>query len=173
MTIDTAVLLQHLQSFDWTAAAIGAAAARSVEAAIVQTVKRAPALAIGLLRKRIQALAAAGKIDAPTMKLLRAYAKATFDWVDEELPDEPGPEKMQAALDHLAGVPYVGVIVRADRAGVQQILQAAYDAINQEAKAGAAALGGPSDASTPAKDAPALPPAPPPAPAAGGGSPQA
>jgi len=140
MTIDIASVLQHLQTIDLSSAAIGAVAARALEAAAVKFVKTAPGVAIGILKKRLHALAATGKIDAPTIKLLKAYAQATFDWVDEALPDAPGPEKMAAALDRLALVPYLGIIVRADRAGVQQILQAAYDAINQEAKDQAAAL---------------------------------
>lgn len=159
MTIDFNALLEQLKHVDLTSAAIGAAVARTAEAAIIRAIKPLPGLAVGALRKRVQALAAAGKIDAPTLKLLKAYARATFEWVDEELPDSPGPEKMAAAIDRLAAVPYLGVLVRADRAGVEQILQAAYDAIDQEAKAGAAELGGPDDKKTP-PPAPAAPQAP-------------
>lgn len=140
MTIDTAALMQHLQNIDLTSAAIGATVARALEAAAVKVVKTLPGLVVGALKKRILALAAAGEIDAPTMKLLKSYARATFDWVDEELPDSPGAEKMGAALDRLAAVPYLGLVVRADRAGAKQVLQAAYDAIDQEAKAQATAL---------------------------------
>lgn len=142
MTIDTAAILQQLQHVDLTSAAIGAVVARTLEAAIIKAIRPLPGIAVGILRKRVLALAAAGKIDAPTLKLLTAYAKATFEWVDAELPDAPGPDKMGAALDRLAAVPYLGMLVRADRAGAEAILQAAYDAIDQEAKAQAAALGG-------------------------------
>lgn len=145
MTIDLGALAQHLQHIDLTSAALGAAAARTLEAAIVQAVRRLPRLAITMLKARVQRQVAAGKIDAPTLTLLKAYARATFDWVDAELPDKPGAEKMAAALDRLAAVPYIGLVVRADRAGVQAVLQAAYDAIDQEAKAQAAALGGGTD----------------------------
>lgn len=158
MTIDTGALLQSLQGIDLTSAAIGAALARGVEAAVKAAVTRVPGLVVGLLKARVQRLAAAGKIDGPTMKLLKAYAQATFDWVDEELPDEPGPAKMQAALDRLAAVPYVGLVVRANRAGVQEVLQAAYNAIDQEAKAQKAALqGGQPDGKATPTAAPAAP----------------
>lgn len=140
MTIDIAAILAQLQNIDLTSAAIGAVAARAAEAAIIKAIKPLPAMAVGLLKKRVLALHAAGKLDEPTMKLLKAYAKATFDWVDAELPDSPGPEKMDAALDRLAALPYLGVLVRANREGVRQVLQAAYDSIDAEAKAGAAAL---------------------------------
>lgn len=156
MTIDIAAIMQHLQHVDLTSAAIGAAVARTAEAAIIKAIKPLPGLVVGMLRKRVQALAAAGKIDGPTLKLLKSYARATFEWVDEELPDSAGAEKMAAAIDRLAAVPYFGVLVRADRAGVEQILQAAYDAIDQEAKAGAAELGGPDATKTP-PPAPAAP----------------
>lgn len=165
MTIDTAALLQHLQNVDLTSAAIGAAVARTLEAAAVQTVKRLPGMIVSTLKKRVQALAAAGKIDAPTMKLLKAYARATFEWVDEQLPDSPGPEKMDAALAQLAAVPYLGLIVRADRNGAREVLQAAYNAIDAEAKAEKAALGDAPDAAKasatpPAAAAPAAQPQP-------------
>lgn len=140
MTIDFNAILQQLQHVDLTSAAIGAVAARAAEAAIIKAIKPLPAMAVGLLKKRVLALRAAGKLDEPTMKLLKAYAKATFDWVDAELPDSPGPEKMDAALDKLSALPYLGVIVRADREGIRQVMQAAYDAIDAEAKAQAAAL---------------------------------
>lgn len=163
MTIDIPSVLEHLKHVDLTSAAIGATVARSLEAAAVQAVRRLPALAIGFLKARVQKQIAAGKIDAPTVKLLKAYAAATFDWVDEELPDAPGDAKMLAAIDRLAAVPYLGLIVRADRAGVQQVLQAAYDAINAEAKAAAATLGGAARAEatptpSPAAGAAATPP---------------
>ncbi len=55
---------------------------------------------------------------------------------------------MAAVLDRLAGLPYAGVLVRADRAGVQAILQAAYDAIDTEAKTEVDTLGGKTDVET-------------------------
>lgn len=151
--MDILIAGQHL---DLTSLLSGAVVARTIEAALVGVVKQGPGLVVSLVRRRVQALAVAGKIDATTMKLLTAYGEATFDWVDAELPDAAGPEKMAAALDRLAAVPYLGVLVRADRAGAQQVLQAAYDAIKAEAKAD-----GSKAAAAPAPAAPAA--APPPA----------
>lgn len=147
---------QHL---DLKSLGIGAVAVRSLEEALVQAVKRLPGLAVALLKKRVLALATNGKINAPTMSLLKVYASATFDWVDAELPNAAGDAKMDAALDRLAALPYIGVLVRADRAGAKEILQAAYDAVDEEAKAEAAAL----KANAPAPEAPTVvpPPAPP------------
>jgi hypothetical protein len=54
---------------------------------------------------------------------------------------------MAAVLDRLAAIPYLGALVRADRPGVQAVLQAAYDAVKAEAKA-----------RVPAPMAPRLPP---------------
>jgi hypothetical protein len=129
--MDIAISGHHL---DPISLAIGAGAARTAEAALVRAVRPLPRLAVGLLRKRVLDLAAAGRLDSATLGLLKSYARATFAWVDQELPDSPGPAKMAAALDRLAAIPYLGAVVRADRAGAQEFLQAAYDAVKQEAK---------------------------------------
>lgn len=150
---------QHL---DLKSLGIGAVAVRSLEEALVQAVKRLPGLAVALLKKRVLALATNGKINAPTMSLLKVYASATFDWVDAELPNAAGSAKMDAALDRLSALPYVGVLVRADRAGAKEILQAAYESVDEEAQAEAAALKMAAPAPAPAI-APAVPVVPPPA----------
>ena len=133
--MDFSNLLENLKQLDLPTLLVAVGLARVIEAALIRTIRPFPGLVVRRIKNRIHALAAAGKIDAPTMRLLRSYGQATFAWADEELPDNPGPEKMKAVIDRLCGVPYVGIIVRADRAGVQQVLQAAYDAINDEAKA--------------------------------------
>ncbi len=135
--MDIAIAGQH---FDASSLAVGAVIARTAEAAAIRAIKPIPKLLVGRLKAKVQALAAAGKIDAPTLGLLKSYGRATFDWVDKELPDAGGAEKMAAALDRLAAVPYLGALVRADRAGAQEVLQAAYDAVNAEAKAQAEAM---------------------------------
>lgn len=158
MTINLAPVLQQLQGVDLTSAAIGAAVWRTGEAALVAAAKRGPALLLGLLRYQVQRLVAAGKIDAATLRMLKACAAAIFRWVDEEMPDAPGPEKMQAAVARAAGIPYLGALVRADRAAAQAILQALYDAVNQAAQTEAATLGGSAHATTPPPSpAPAAP----------------
>lgn len=174
MTIDFGAILEQLKHVDLTSAAVGAVVARAAEAAIIKAIKPLPGKLVGALKKRVLALHAAGKLDEPTMKLLRRIAGAVFDWVDEQLPDSPGPEKMDAALDRLAAVPYLGVAIRADRAGAREVLQAAYDAIDAEAKAQAAALKeGATDAQAPhppSSGSPAGAPAPAPTPAPPGGA---
>lgn len=137
--IDLSFVTSHLPHLDPVSLLVGALGSHVIVAAAVKAVRPIPALIVGKLKARVQALASSGKIDAPTMKLLRSYARATFVFIDEEMPDRPGPEKMAAALDRLAAVPYLGVLVRADRAGAQEILQAAYDSVKAEAKAEGAA----------------------------------
>lgn len=158
--MDMTSVSAHLQHLDPTSLAVGAVVARTIEAALIRAIKPLPALAVGLLKRRVQSLVASGKVDAPTVKLLKSYAKATFDWVDEVLPDSPGPDKMDAALDRLAAIPYLGVLVRADRDGARQVLQAAYDAVDAEAKAQAAALGAAYVPTTPKTEASPAPPPP-------------
>lgn len=158
--MDLTSVSAHLQNLDPTSLAVGAVVARTIEAALIRAIKPLPAMAVGLLKRRFQSLVASGKVDAPTVKLLKSYAQATFDWVDEVLPDSPGPDKMDAALDRLAAIPYLGVLVRADREGARQVLQAAYDAVDAEAKAQAAELGAAHGPTTPKTEAsPAPPPA--------------
>ena len=151
--MDFSSLFENLKQLDLPTLLVAVGLARVIEAAAIRIIKPLPGLVVRRIKNRINALAAAGKIDAPTMRLLKAYAKATFVWADEELPDNPGPEKMAAVIDRLSGVPYVGMIVRADRAGAQAVLQAAYDAINDEAKAQTEKLKAEKDAKeTPPKD---------------------
>ncbi|MES2155447.1 MAG: hypothetical protein V4510_09965 [bacterium] len=161
--MDLQALVAQAQHLDPASLLAGAVGARTLEAAAVRAIRPLPRLAVGVLKARIQALQAAGKIDAPTMRLLAAYGRATFAWADQELPDKPGPEKMAAVLDRLAAVPYLGLLIRADRAGAQEVLQAAYDAVKDEAKteAGDGPGGQPDGPKTP------------PAPAPGSGAPPA
>lgn len=140
MTLDTSIIVEQLKQLDIKSLMTGAVVARTIEAAVVKTVKTVPIVIIAILRSRAQALIASGKIDEPTKRLLKAYARATFVWADEELPDDPTPEQLAAIVDKLARVPILGAIVRADREGAQKILQAGHAALNQEAKAEAAAL---------------------------------
>lgn len=166
--MDTAVITDQLKQLDIKSLLTGAVVARTIEAALVKTVKTIPALAVGLVKRHVQALVASGKINAPTLRLLKSYARVTFEWVDAELPDKAGPEKMAGALDRLAAMPYVGLLVRADRAGAQAVLQAAYDALDTEAKTEVAALGGQPDGpkTSPAPSPATQPAAAPPPPAA-------
>ncbi len=62
--VNAADLIQRAQHLDLTSAAIGAAVARTAEAAIIRAIKPLPAVVVGFLKKRIRALAAAGQIDA-------------------------------------------------------------------------------------------------------------
>lgn len=155
--MDIAIAGQHL---DLTSLAVGAVAARAIEATIVRAIKPLPRLAVAFLKNRVKA-ATLGKIDAPTMRLLACYGRATFAWADAEMPDKPGAEKMAAVLEKLSAVPYLGVAIRADRAGAEEILQAAYDAIKSEAREEA---GGPNDAPTIAPQSGGAAPTPAPSP---------
>jgi hypothetical protein len=140
-------ILAHLQHPDLPSLLLGALGVKALEAAAARALTPLPALAVRRLRARVEQLAASGKIDAPTLRLLKRLGKAVFSWADEELPDKPGPEKMAAVLDRLAAIPYLGALVRADRPGVQAVLQAAYDAVKAEAKAeGTGADGAPAPA---------------------------
>lgn len=145
MDIDFNAILGQLKHVDLTSAAIGAVIARSAEAAIIKAIKPLPAMLVRRIKEKVKALAAAGQIDDATLRLIKAVAAACFKWADDELPDKPGPEKMDALLDKISRTPYAGVLVRADREGVKAILQAAYESIDQEAKAEAAALEGEGD----------------------------
>jgi hypothetical protein len=164
----------NLPHIDTTSLITGILGGKTIELIVIQAIKPFPKMIVGRLKNRVKALAAAGKIDAPTLRLLSGYGRATFAWADAEMPDKPGPEKMAAALDKLAAVPYLGWAIRADRAGAEEILQAAYDAIKSEAKEEAGdAPGGQPDAPTitPQAGSPAPTPAPSPAPNEGGAPP--
>lgn len=138
-----APFLASLSHLDPTSLLVGAVGARSIEAAVVRAVRPLPKLLVARLQAYVLGLRAAGKIDAPTLRLLAAYGRATFAWADAELPDQPGPAKMAGVLDRLAAAPGVGFLVRADRAGAEEILQACYDAVKGEVKEEAAGGGDP------------------------------
>ena len=147
-------------NFDLISMLIGFGGFRMLEAAAKKAMKPLPRLAVSYLKARVQKAAAAGKLDAATLSLLKAYARATFEWVDEELPLAAGPAKMEAALDSLAAVPYLGAFIRADRAGAKELLQAAYDAIDAEAVEETAELAPKPKTDPPAATAPAAASAP-------------
>lgn len=151
--MDLATASAQIPHVDMFSLLLGAIGGPAIVACAIKAITPIPKMLANKLKDRVKALAAAGKIDAPTMRLLKALGAAAFSWIDEELPDEVGADKMAALLDRLALVPYLGILVRIDRPGVQEVLQAAYNAINGEAKAEAKELGG-----TP--DAPKIPPTP-------------
>lgn len=128
----------HIPHFDPTSLLVGAVGSHAIVAGAVRFIAPIPAKAVGMMKDRVNALYAAGAIDAPTFRLLKAVARAAFQWADDEMPDAPGAEKMSAVLDHIAAVPYLGLIVRVDRSGAQEVLQAAYDSIKKEVKTEAA-----------------------------------
>ncbi len=128
-------LVQHLQKLDPASLLAGAIGSHLIVAGAKRAIAPLPAKAVGWLKDRVRAARAAGKIDDATMRLLKHEAQGAFAWADEEMPDVPGAAKMAAILDRLAAVPYLGTLVRVDRAGAQEILQAAYDAVKAEAKA--------------------------------------
>lgn len=136
---DFTSFLSHLQHLDPISAIVGAIAAPIIVGAIIKAIKPIPALLAGRVKAAISKAAANGKIDEPTQRLFGKLWRAAFEWADEELPDEIGPEKMEAILDKAATLPYIGGLVRYDRAGARQILQAEFEAMKAEAKAEGAA----------------------------------
>lgn len=141
-----------------TAAALAGAYLRPK---IETAAKALPVMIVSMAESKVAAAAAAGKIDPPTVRLLKALARAAFAWADEEMPQEVGPAKMEKLLDRLAALPLVGVLVRVDRDGCRQMLQTEFAAMRaevaQEAKGEAAA---PAPAGLP--PGPPNPPSPPP-----------
>ena len=122
-------LLSHL---DLTSLAVGALGGPAIVLAIVKAITPLPALLVGRVKAAIKAKAAAGKLDAPTMRLGGKIWRAMFAWADEEFPTIAGPEKMDAILNKLSAIPYLGVLVKADREDAKKILQAEFDAMRAE-----------------------------------------
>lgn len=102
-----------------------------------------PALMVAWVKDIIRRRILSGQIDRSTVKMLRRVAAALFDWVDEELPDGEGPEKMDRLIDMLGTLPVIGWIIRADPADARRILQVQYDAIDAVAKAEASKMAQP------------------------------
>jgi hypothetical protein len=100
-----------------------------------QAVSPAPRVLVGYLKNKVKALAVAGKIDAATIRLLKRISGAAFAWVDDEMPDAPGPEKMDHIIERAGCIPYVGALVRSNPGAARDLLQAGYDAVKAEAKA--------------------------------------
>ena len=136
MDFDFGSLLEQLKNLDTASIIVGSMASPLITKIIVETIKPIPGLIVRRIDARIQKLHKSGKLDDPTLRLLDTYARATFAWVDAELPDNPGPKKMDALLDRLSLMPYIGFIVRADREHAREILQVAYNAIDDAAKKG-------------------------------------
>lgn len=99
-----------------------------------------PALLVAWVKDIIRRRILSKKIDSATVKMLRRVAAALFDWVDEELPDGAGPEKMDRLIDLLGTLPVIGWVIRADPTDARRILQVQYDAIDAVAKAEAAKM---------------------------------
>lgn len=131
--------IPHLDVVSMLAGAVGS---HALVAGAGRVLAPLPAKVVGMLKDRVKALYAAGKIDAPTLSLLKGVARAVFAWADQEMPASPGPAKMEAVLDRLAAVPYFGWLVRANRDGVREILQTAYAALKAEVKAEAGSPAG-------------------------------
>ena len=128
-------LLAHLQHLDPVSTIIGALGGTALVAGIIKAIKPLPALAVAWVKKSIKAAAAKGNLDAATLRLGGTIWRACFEWADAEFPRISGPEKMDAILDKLSAVPYLGVMVRADRADAKKILQAEFDAMRAEVAA--------------------------------------
>lgn len=128
-------LLSHLQHLDVTSAIVGALGGTALVAGVIKAIIPIPALLVGKVKAAIKAAADKGNLDAPTRRLGSAIWKAMFQWADAELPNVAGPEKMDAILDKLSALPYLGVLVRADRADAKKILQAEFDAMKAEVAA--------------------------------------
>ena len=117
----------------------GAIGSPVVIGSIIAAIQPIPKMLVNRVKAAVAKAAAKGEIDAPTLRLLTALGRAVFDWADAELPNVAGPEKMDAILNRLAALPYLGVLVRADRADAKRILQAEYDAMKTEIDAEKAA----------------------------------
>ncbi len=86
-------------------------------------------LLAGLVKKHILE-----RVDAPTQRMLHACAHAVFTWAEEELPDVPGPERMDKIVLMLNALPYIGVAFIKHEAKVRAFLQAEWVAWDQEFK---------------------------------------
>lgn len=98
-----------------------------------------PAMLAARAKARFDAAVAAGNVPPPLARLARKLKRAVFEWANEEMPDAPGAEKMDAAIAYLAQIPLVGLAVSADPAAVRRDLQLEYDAMRAQVKKEAAA----------------------------------
>lgn len=107
---------------------VGAAARPYLE----QSARALPHWLATRARDRFEAEVAAGKISPPVARLARALKRAVLTWADAEMPQALGHEKMALALLSIEKLPYIGPLVAADPQGVEDELQAEYDAVRRE-----------------------------------------
>ena len=126
--MDLHVIAAIISKIDLKSAGLGAAGA----ALLLQGARKIPGFIVNRIKARFVAASNSGKLDAATASLLTEVAKSVLKWADDELPDAPGEAKMNAILNRLAQVPFIGFVVKADRDLVRTLLQEEYDAWKAE-----------------------------------------
>lgn len=131
-----------MDQLNWTHGAVAGAVLLGATMAhpyIMQALNALPNYLTRRAKARFDAAVAAGKIPPQVARLASALKRATFEWADKEFPASVGPDKMATVLAALERLPFVGALVAADAAGVQEDLQAEYNAARAEVAAEAAA----------------------------------
>lgn len=101
----------------------------------IKQVQQAPQKAIDWLKAYVAHLLQSGKINPCGYSLFMHIFKAIAEWAEEQIPDSGmGEARMNLVLDTLATYPFIGLLVKHDRNGIKQLIEAGVKAMDEALK---------------------------------------